>query len=274
MLKYIPIRSLNSLLSLIAYLFFCNTIQAEDSIQVIRIQITELANFYTDNQSDIYVLTKDNHILKYNNKGEQIFRYKEGRNGQAGLFDLNSSNKILVQYPSSGTITLLNKNLADPKEINLRALDFHDVTAAGFAGDNNIWIYDADKSKLFKIDSTGKVLRKSNELIGLIGNNILQGQIWEQEKFLFVHSPGLGWIQFDDTGSFIQLIPIPDQDIIRMEGDKIWYLLDGEVIQFDLSTLRKKVYPIPDMLGKYDQIDQRPNIWVKSLGNEIVIYKQ
>src|SRR5699024_773367 len=97
------------------------------------------------------------------------------------------------------------------KEISPKETGIENISAAGLADKNNIWVYDADKFMLVKMDSTGKVIRKSNALTGLIGNYKLQGQIWEDDNFLFIRAPHLGWIQFDDFGSFIQLIPIPDK---------------------------------------------------------------
>ncbi|HMG14182.1 MAG TPA: hypothetical protein VK590_01975, partial [Saprospiraceae bacterium] len=213
-------------------------------------------------------------LNKYNKRGELAFKYNENRYDTISVVDLNNPLQILLFYSSFGVLQILDRNLALQSELQLKQLGYQTITAAGLAADNNIWIYDAEKFRLVKLDPFGKVIKKSNELIGLIGDNRLMGQIWEQDNFLFIRASGIGWLQFDDFASFIQIIPIPDMNIIRIEAEKIWYMEDGEVNQFDLATLHKKLYPVPGLIGKFDFIDQRPALWVKSLGEEIFIYKE
>ena len=274
-LKYIPIRI--NILLLVGWLLTCNfiSLDAQDtSIQLIKIAVPKLNKFYTDRLSELYVTTKDNQLIKYNKHGELSFKYNDNRYDSIAVVDLNNPLQILLFYPSFGVLQILDRNLALQSELNLRQLGYQTVTAAGLAADKNIWIYDTEKFRLVKLDPFGKVIRKSNELIGLIGNNKLIGQIWEQDNFLFIRAPGIGWLQFDDFASFLQIIPIPDQDVIRIEAEKIWYMEDNEFNQFDLATLRKKIYPVHELIGKYDRIDQRPSLWIKSTGEEIHMFKE
>ncbi len=261
------------LFALFLIITFNKVIGQDSTIQLIKIEVPKLKLFYTDMLSDLYVTTKDNQLLKYNKRGEVSFKYNENKYDTLGVVDLNNPKQILLFYPAFGILQILDRNLALQSELNLRQQGYQTVTAAGLAADNNIWIYDAEKFRLVKLDPKGKVIKKSNELIGLIGINKLNGQIWEQENFLFIRAPGIGWLQFDDFANYIQTIPVPDKDVIRIEAEKIWFMQDGEVNQFDLATLGKKIYPIPNLIGKYDRLDQRPSLWVKSIGDWIFIYK-
>jgi len=274
-LKYIPIRIKYLLILSLFFSLSLISVKAQDSsIQIIKIAVPKFKYFYTDRLSDLYVTTQDNQLNKYNKRGELAFKYNENRYDTISVVDLNNPLQILLFYSSFGVLQILDRNLALQSELQLKQLGYQTITAAGLAADNNIWIYDAEKFRLVKLDPFGKVIKKSNELIGLIGDNRLMGQIWEQDNFLFIRASGIGWLQFDDFASFIQIIPIPDMNIIRIEAEKIWYMEDGEVNQFDLATLHKKLYPVPGLIGKFDFIDQRPALWVKSLGEEIFIYKE
>lgn len=274
MKKSIPTRIKLYLYLLGVTIFSISNAFSQDSLQTFKINVPKLERLYTDRLSDLYVSTTENELIKYSKTGNRLFKYSETRYGKIGIIDLSNPLSILLFYPDFGMLTILDRNLSLQSEINLRQAGYQSISAIGLAADNNIWIYDAEKFRLVKLDPFGKEIRKSNELTGLIGNHKLEGQIWEQDNFLFIRCPGLGWIQFDDFGSFIQLIPLPDKEIMRMEADKILYIDEGEIIQFDLSTLRKKTYPVPNVVGDYHLIDQRPGIWIKSIGEEITIYKQ
>ncbi|GAB1397355.1 hypothetical protein MASR1M65_21340 [Saprospiraceae bacterium] len=89
----------------------------------------------------------------------------------------------------------------------------------GLGADNNIWFYNMETFRLIKIDSFGKIIRKQ-PTTGLVGKSHFTGQIWGKDIFLLMRAPDFGWMLFDDFGSYIQTLPLPDEEIQYFTNDK------------------------------------------------------
>lgn len=245
----------------------------DSSIVIINLNVENTDRVLTDKFSNFFVVNEDQKLIQFDENGQQKAVYNEIKYGKFGIIDLNNPLSILIYYPDFSIVQILDRNLTFQSEINLRSLGFQTNTAVGLGADNNIWFYNLEKFRLIKIDPTGKVIRKSNELIGLIGKSTISGQIWEQDNFLLTRAPGFGWMLFDDFGSYIQTLPLPDEEIQNFSGDKI-YFREGEYIQqFDLNTIRKKAFPIPDFIDNEHDIQFINQLWIERTKNRIRIYK-
>ena len=238
-----------------------------------KVAIPSLQSCYCDGFKQIYTLSKGNTLARYDWQGKMAFSYSESRYGAITQADMSNPLSVLVYYGAFGVAQILDRNLVLQSELNLRVLGYQTISAIGLGANNQIWIYDAEKLILVKLDPTGQVSRQSNELIDLIGNNKLEGRIWELDNFLFIRSPGLGWLQFDDYANFVQTLPLPDKDINRMSQEQIWYDdEDGYSFKFDLRTLKTKKYPKPAVIPKDLKAIMCPEGWLSLAPDQLLIF--
>jgi hypothetical protein len=259
---------------LISIIFFFNfSIGQDTSLIMVRIPIMNVISVQYDHFNKLYVTTEDYRLIQFNDAGIQQAQYNEIKYGNLSIVDLSNPLAILLYYPDFGVIQILDRNLSLQSEINLRSIGFQTNTAVGLAADNNIWFYNLEKLKLFKIDPTGKVIRKSNELIGLIGKSMIKGQIREQDNFLLARAPGFGWMLFDDFGSYIQGLPIPDEEIQYFSNDKIIYREDEYIKQFELNKVQTRSFPFPSFMNVKNDIQFINDTWIEKTPSQINIYK-
>lgn len=248
-------------------------VYSQDSSLVIRnLSVPNNEKVLYDKFQNIYVTTSDPALVQFDEKGIKKSQFNEFKYGKFTLVDLNNPLSILIYYGDFGIVQILDRNLTLQSEINLRSLGYQTNTAIGLGADNNIWFYNLEKLRLIKIDPTGKIIRKSNELIGLIGKSIIKGQIWEQDNFLLARAPGFGWMLFDDFGGYIQTLPLPDDEIQYFSNDKISYRTDDQINILDLNSMRVKSYPIPGLVDPAKDVQFINGCWIERSTNSIKIY--
>lgn len=261
------------ILGLLFGLIAWQTYSQDSTILTTTIKIQNVEQILLDNFNNIYVLEGKNKVIQYDINGTQKAIYNELRYGDLKIIDLNNPLSIMLYFPSFSMVQILDRNLSLQSEINLMTLGFQTNTAIGLGADNNIWFYNQEKSRLIKLDPSGKVLRKSNELIGLIGNSTVAGQIWEQDNFILAQAPGFGWMLFDDFGSYIQTLPIPDHEIQYFKNGIITYLKNDAIKLFDLNTLRTKTLPIPQFINLNNSLQYLNGMWIEKSPESINIYR-
>jgi hypothetical protein len=248
-------------------------VYSQDSSLVIRnLSVPNNEKVLYDKFQNIYVTTSDPALVQFDEKGIKKSQFNEFKYGKFTLVDLNNPLSILIYYGDFGIVQILDRNLTLQSEINLRSLGYQTNTAIGLGADNNIWFYNLEKLRLIKIDPTGKIIRKSNELIGLIGKSIIKGQIWEQDNFLLARAPGFGWMLFDDFGGYIQTLPLPDDEIQYFSNDKISYRTDDQINILDLNSMRVKSYPIPGLVDPAKDVQFINGCWIERSTDSIKIY--
>ncbi len=252
---------------------FQELIGQDSTVVIIELKIVNSEQIQLDKFNNIFVSTSDRQLIQFDEKGIKKAVYNEIKYGRIGIIDLNNPLNILIYYPDFSIVQILDRNLTLQSEINLRIMGYQTNPAIGLSADNNIWFYNLEKYRLIKLDPTGKILRKSNELIGLIGKSTIAGQIREQDNFLLARAPDFGWMLFDDFGSYIQTLPIPDNEILNLSDDKISYREDDFIKQFDLNNLGTKAYPIPGFMNSENEIQYINQTWIERSTDKIKIYQ-
>ena len=255
------------------FLAFMTTISAQDSSLIVtKLNIPNTELVLLDRFRNIYVATNEPRLLQYDSKGTKMAEYTEVRYGSFTVIDINNPLSILVYYADFGIVQILDRNLTLQSEFNLRTFGYLTNTAIGLGADNNIWFYNMETFRLIKIDSFGKIIRKSNELTGLVGKSAFTGQIWEQDNFLLMRAPDFGWMLFDDFGSYIQTLPLPDEEIQYFTNSRIYYRQEDYIDVLDLNNMRVKSYPIPTFLDQANNIQYIYKCWMEITADTIRIF--
>lgn len=250
-----------------------NSPYAQDStIVVSNIKMDGIEQVFCDRFKNLYVVTDEPALRQYDLKGKKLSEFNEVRYGKITIADISNPLNIMLYYGNFGIIQILDRNLTLQSEINLRSLGFITNTAIGLAADNNIWFYNLEKFRLIKIDPQGKTIRTSNELTGLIGKSAMTGQIWEQDNFLLMRAPEFGWMLFDDFGSYMQNLPLPDEDIQYISNNRIFFRQDEHIGVLDMNTMRTKSYPIPGFLDLESNIQFIHDCWIQSWPSGVKTY--
>ena len=193
-------------------LYFCfGTLSAQvDSIpEMTRFIPGTFVDFQVDKLGNVFVLTPDNQLKKYNASGDSLGVFNDVRRyGKIAYIDVSNPLKILLFYQEFGTIVMLDRFLSNINSIDLRQLGYYQVTCIGLAYDNNIWVYDALAGQLNKIGSDGTPISQSNDIrqfVDSVPNPIL---LTDQGGLVYLFDPQKGAYTFDHYGGYSKFIPL------------------------------------------------------------------
>lgn len=184
--------------------------QDNDSLpQMTRLIPGAFVDFEVDNLGNIFVLTPDNQLKKYNAAGDSLGVFNDVRRyGKIAYIDVSNPLKILLFYEEFGTIVMLDRFLNNINSLDLRQLGFYQVTCIGLAYDNNIWVYDALAGKLNKISSDGTQINQTNDIRPFTDSVPEPVTLIDQGGLVYLFDPHQGAFVFDHYGGYQKLIPL------------------------------------------------------------------
>ena len=230
----------------------------------------------TDIQGVVY-LTNDNQLESYSLDGRLLRNYSEQTAGNITTVDAGIASKILVFYRESGSIMLLNNELA-PVGIPLNLFDksLMTVSLAAMGSSNKMVLYDEVNQNLILTDLSLNIQSQSH--ITFPGEfHATDMQVVPEHRIALLDTIH-GICLFDFFGTFEREIPIPGIERMQLMKDRIVYLRDGQLWRYNLpsSTAPTSLQPIalemPEILdfhiGKdvLYYIDTQHIVWKIPLG--------
>jgi hypothetical protein len=181
-----------------------------DSLQQMSLLIAgNFVDFQVDNLGNLFVLTPDNQLKKYNASGDSLGVFNDVRRyGKLAYIDVSNPLKVLLFYQEFGTIVMLDRFLNNVNSLDLRQLGFYQVTCIGLAYDNNIWVYDALAGKLNKISGDGTLLNQTNDIRPFTDSVPDPDLLIDQGGLVYLFDPQKGAFVFDHYGGYQKLIPL------------------------------------------------------------------
>lgn len=201
-----------------------------------------------DKLQQIYVITPENNIIKYNENGDILYRYTNNYLGAPSLIDASNPIQILVYYPGLQTIVTLDVTLNEISRTNLVSFGLFDIKRVCVSNDAQIWIMDGMDFKLKKIDRFGKVLRESEDLMLQLGRNITPIAMLERQNKVLVLDSQIGLLIFDNLGNYVRTEPFVNPETVMTFGGKLFYLENQSAFSWDIDTDARWAVQLPDNL--------------------------
>ncbi len=221
--------------------------QNNDSLpQMSRLIPGAFVDFEVDNLGNIFVLTPDNQLKKYNAAGDSLGVFNDVRRyGKIAYIDVSNPLKILLFYEEFGTIVMLDRFLNNINSLDLRQLGFYQVTCIGLAYDNNIWVYDALAGKLNKISSDGSQINQTNDIRPFTDSVPEPVTLIDQGGFVYLFDPHQGAFVFDHYGGYQKLIPLKNWRHFTVINKTILGWNGREFLKYDEKMAGEEKKQIP-----------------------------
>lgn len=215
--------------------------QVRDSVQqVIRFRIDPLGNCYYQKGSD---------IIKLNSQGKELVRYSMKDLGTPTSFDVSNPMRILIFYAEFAVIRILDNNLVDQSEINLRNMGIIQPKAMAGTPDQGIWIYDDISGNLVKIDN-----KLGASVISVDLSQLLQRR--PVPLALQANQQWIAWLDneeiivFDQFGTKLKSFKIKERPVLFQLGEQsISYTQSGQKIthHLRLNGIEEEEFPAPPL---------------------------
>lgn len=240
---------MNRIIIYIILLFSSEILSAQDSdslLSMTKFISGTYVDFQVDNLGNIFVLTPDNQLKKYNAAGDSLGVFNDVRRfGKIAYIDVSNPLKILLFYEEFGTIVMLDRFLNNINSLDLRQLGFYQVTCIGLAYDNNIWVYDALAGKLNKISSDGTQINQTNDIRPFTDSVPEPVLLTDQGGFVYLFDPHQGAFVFDHYGGYQKLIPLKNWRHFSVINNTILGWNGKEFLKYDVNTPSEEKKQIP-----------------------------
>ena len=199
----------------------------------------------SDHLSNIYLITADYAVEKYDSTGLRTARYTNNRLGKPGYADVSNPLKILLWYADFQTVVTLDRTLNEMGQLNLNDAGFPAVRCVALAQDGNIWVYDDAGFRLLKLTTSGAILLESQPMNMVFPKRLVATCIRDNGEMVFLSDPEQGISAFDQYGYWLR--SYPDLKTSRFEVFGNWLVfLDPALLRFEhLNRFQsiKKVLP-------------------------------
>ena len=181
--------------------------------QIINLEVDKLGNYYT-------IDVKDN-IEKFTSNNTLLFSYSNSNYGSLAMLDVTNPHKLLLFYEEQQIIVILDNTLAEIGLLELKNTSHY--TAAGFANDGNIWLYDSFLFKLIKIDNMGIEIDESFPINKISPQHIQGSKILDRGNYVFIIDQKKGVLIYNNMGYYEKLLPIVNILKPTIISNKIYY---------------------------------------------------
>ena len=213
--------------------------QNDTTFELLKTLNFPVTSFTVDNIGELYIITPDNQLKKYNEKGDSVGVFNQvTKYGKLAYVDAQNPWKAILFYQNFSTIVILDKYLNVLTSIDLRKKNIFDVQAVTTSYDNNIWLYDEQENKLKKIDDNGNTLSETVDFRLLFDTAPTPIKIIDRDGFVYLYDPQKGIYIFDYYGSFKSKLTFLHWSDIEVIGKNIY--------GFDKENLFKYSPPLPD----------------------------
>ncbi len=197
------------------------TISLSEKIQILKI----------DNLNQLYTLTEDQYLKKWDKKGNQLFEYINNRDGKLSQIDVRNPMQILHIYTDKQRILSLDRTLSPLKEWQLNSEDWGFISSAAMGKNDQIWLFDQFNYQLGSIERDKKSERQKTDLIFCCSQPPVINFMSLNDTHLFLFDLNQGIIQCDLLGQFTQFIPINQWQKILTFGNTIWIVKEDKIIE-------------------------------------------
>ncbi len=202
--------------------------------------------FTTDNLKNIYTVTTENQVVKYDSTGLLLHSYNNKSLGQPTSLDVSNPMKLLLYYKDFSTIVWLDNTLSEIAETQLSPIGIIQSPVACLSQDGNFWVYDEADQRLKKINSQLEVMHESPTMQSISDKPIQTFLMMEENQQLFVSDSSQGVFVFDQFGNFLNKIPVKRITYFQVENNQLIYKKNNQAHIYQLKTMEEYSIELPD----------------------------
>lgn len=242
---------------------------------ILLVTIQAGATFITsDRLQQVYVITEQNSLIKFDSTGRKLYTYNQTRFGQLQSVDASNPMKLICSYPDYGTVVMLDNTLSEVGLFSLKLLGISNYTALCFSPrDNNFWVYDQDSYTLKKVDRNGNIVMESTDMLMQLGEIIHPVFMQEENDLLFASDTAIGILVFDMHGAYYETLPFKGVKKFQVRGDRLLFPEWNFLHTYQLKTLEENLIKLPDTDQLRDVRIENNRLFISSTKGEVDIYR-
>jgi len=204
--------------------------------------------FTTDNLGHAYTV-KNDALEKYDRNGLSLATFSMKTLGKITRIDASDPLKLLLHYGDISQVLYLDNTLSMIASIPLEhyGLEWSTLVCASY--NDHLWAYHPGKHEIIRYGFSDVMLEKSassGDLNQLLGMQLNPNFMTEHANRVFLNDPAAGILVFDVFGTYSKTIPIKDLSVFQVNGDKLYYVKNGYLRNYDIKTMAEDSLALPD----------------------------
>ena len=259
-----PVHQRWAVLAGVLLITLCASAQQPDSLVLVQTLAIPATLVTADNLGNLYILTADNALEKYDAAGHRLARYSNNRLGQATSIDAANPLKLLVWYADFRTAVFLDRSLTELGMLSLDAVGFSVVRSVAMSFDGNLWAYDEALFKLKKIGPDGMVLFETPALNQLVATPPTADMLKEIGNQVYLADQRQGMFVFDQYAALITTWNDRQGKDFYAVDDRQYYLTEQGLHIYNTRSFVDILLAFPEYVNEKSNFrltDQRLVIW-------------
>jgi hypothetical protein len=196
-----------------------------------------------DRPGDIYLVTKEGQIQKYDKDGKLVIVFKH--KGPPTLFDPRDGARLFAYYREHQQYDYYNPSFEVTASYHIDPAFAIQPWLVCPSGDHKLWVLD-------KVDHSLKKLNNKHtevEIEVLIDSTLIKDAsafltMREYQGFVFILNPTKGILIFNSIGKHIKTIEEKGVYNFNFVGEELYFLKAGQVKFFNLFTAENRSMPL------------------------------
>lgn len=231
----------------------------EKELPLVRTTAGSFTMFSADNLGNLYAVTQDNQLKKYNVRGDSMGVFNDVRRyGKLSYVNTTNPLRTLLFYRDFRTVIILDRLLNTVNTIDLRKLHVFQVRAVAPAYDNNIWVFDEQESKLKKVGEDGRLLSETADLRLVLDEAPLPVKMYDQNGYVYMYDPTKGVFIFDYYGALKNKVALLDWNDVQVLGDVVVGRAGGKIMSYKPGSLDLRETVLPSSINSSPFIQVQP----------------
>jgi hypothetical protein len=196
--------------------------------------------FTTDALYNIYVVTNDNELIRYDTTGNLTGRFSDKKSGHLKSVEVGNPFQILLYYDDYQQITILDKQLTVLGKYSLLDAGVQQLAAITVSDRYDIWLYDAGDATLKKWQM-GSATTQHQPLL------LRNPPTWMavQENILYLKT-AQGIQTSDIFGQFIADWEVKTSENCQIFENNLYFMENNFFIKYNSTIRLKKSVPLPE----------------------------
>lgn len=202
-----------------------------------------------DNFGNLFLVTPQNEVLKFNAKGNFLWNYTNKTFGEISQLDVTDPLRVILYYAAFQQIVVLNNNLSEISKYSFNQNPEQQVTLISSANNNGFWVYDQINRELKKLSNYFIDDLKSGNIYQRNGFDMKANFMLSDEQYVYINDEQFGIRIFDSYGNFIKTAAINVKKEFEVNGAEIYFFDDQKLMNYNYLTFQMKEVPLPVKSG-------------------------
>lgn len=236
---------------ILLFILISSSCFAQSKFKLITTIETDCDFFTTDNQSNIYVVKKDE-LTKYNKAGKQLYKYSNKKFGDISYVDAANMLKVLVFYKDFSQAVFLDNTLSlNGEPISFDKIGFQQVSLICTSFNNGLWVYNQQNFELLQLNTAYETIHHSENLNNLLNIDLQPTRMMEHDNKLYLNNPSSGILIFDIYGTYYKTVPAKNVKQFQAITDWVYYMQEDKLRSYNIKTTEENEFalPVKDFLG-------------------------